>query len=881
MKRQKHLIFILSLLLAVALVLVACGGDEATAVPTEAPEQPTTVPEEPTEVPVVEEPTEVPDEGTVTEGLTCDEPVKVGLITDETGALAIYGAHVLRSFPLGMEYATGAPGVEGNGYTSYMLEGCEIQVYQRDDQSNPEITATVGRELIEDVGVDMLVGTVSSGATATLQELAADNQVPLIVAPAAANDITGINFNPYTFRTSRNNYQDAVNICEYVTQEYDTFVQIAPDYSFGYGGAQAFRDACTLFGGEFVADDIFAPLDTTDFTPYMEQVLEASADAFLVTWAGGGFIPMMASATELGVLDETALASSFIDNVAQPAFFANAIGTTSGILYHYTLPNNEVNDWLVEASLASAGVPPDLFDADAMNAALLLTEAIKATEGDTSPDALIAAMEGMEFEGPKGTIYIRPEDHVAIQDMYIVTLLNVDDPEFRFYEPVATNRPNVPCLLPEAYQDRCGDLPVGALGDLSQVSAAEPEDAMEEMAAACEEPVKVGLITDGTGALAIYGAHVLRSFPYGLEYASGAEGEQIGEDQINYMLDDCPIELYIRDDQSNPEITATVGRELIEDVGVDVIVGTVSSGATATLQELAADNQVPLIVAPAAANDITGVNFNEYTFRTSRNNYQDAVNICEYVTQEYDTFVQIAPDYAFGYGGAQAFRDACTLFGGEFVADDIFAPLDTTDFTPYMEQVLDSGAEAFLVTWAGGGFIPMMASAEELGVLDEVAMASGFVDNVVMPAFFSTAIGSTSGILYHYTLPDNEINDWLTATTTARDGVPPDLFDADAMNAALLLAKALRATGGDASAAALLAAMEGMEFDGPKGLIYIRPEDHVAIQDMYIVTLLNVDDPEFRYYEPVETNRPDVPCLLPEGLQDRCGDLPVGSLSGE
>jgi branched-chain amino acid transport system substrate-binding protein len=493
---------------------------------------------------------------------------------------------------------------------------------------------------------------------------------------------------------------------------------------------------------------------------------------------------------------------------------------------------------------------------------------------------MIDAMEGLVFEGPKGTIQIRGEDHVAIQDMYIVTLLNVDDPEFRFYEPVATNRPNVHCLLPEEFQDRCGDLSIGALGDISEISAAEPE---EEMAgtAACDEPVKVGLVTDGTGPLAIYGAHVLRAFPYGLEYASGAEGEQVSDDQINFMLDECPIELYIRDDQSNPENTATVGRELIEDVGVDVIIGTVSSGATATLQELAADNQIPLIVAPAAANDITGINFNEYTFRTSRNNYQDAVNICEYITQEYDTFVQIAPDYAFGYGGAQAFRDACTLFGGEFVADDIFAPLDTTDFTPYMEQVLDAGAEAFLVTWAGGGFIPMMASAEELGVFDETAMASGFVDNVVLPAFFSNAIGSTSGILYHYTSPDNEINDWLVDTTLARDGVPPDLFDADAMNAALLLANALRATGGDASAAALIAAMEGLEFEGPKGLIFIRPEDHVAVQDMYIVTLLNVDDPEFRFYEPVETNRPDVPCLLPEGLQDRCGDLPVGSLSGE
>jgi branched-chain amino acid transport system substrate-binding protein len=290
---------------------------------------------------------------------------------------------------------------------------------------------------------------------------------------------------------------------------------------------------------------------------------------------------------------------------------------------------------------------------------------------------------------------------------------------------------------------------------------------------------------------------------------------------------------------------------------------------------------VPLIVAPAAANDITGVNFNEYTFRTSRNNYQDAVNLCEYLVQDYDTFVQIAPDYAFGYGGAAAFRDACTLFGGEFVADDIFAPLDTTEFTPYMEQILDSGADAWLVTWAGGGFIPLINTAAELGVLDEMEMGASFIDNISLPAFFANAIGTTSGILYHYTAPDNEVNDWLVEKVQERYDTFPDLFDADGMNAALLLVEAVKETGGDTSPDTLIAAMEGLEFEGPKGTIYIRPEDHVAIQDMYIVTLLNIDDPEFKYFEYVETNRPDVPCLLPEELADRCGDLPVGSLSGE
>jgi len=344
-------------------------------------------------------------------------------------------------------------------------------------------------------------------------------------------------------------------------------------------------------------------------------------------------------------------------------------------------------------------------------------------------------------------------------------------------------------------------------------------------------------------------------------------------------VDDCEIQVLIRDDQSNPETTTTVARELIEVEQVDILVGTVSSGATATLQGIALQNDKVLIVAPAAANEITGANFNDHTFRVSRTNYHDAVNQCEYMAQEYETFVQIAPDYAFGWGGAQAFRDACTYFGGEFVADDIFAPADTTDFTPYMEQVLDSGAEAWVVTWAGAGFIAMMQAAEELGVMDEMAMGTAFINNALIPTFFGNAIGSTAGILYHYTAPDNPVNDWLVQETMARYQVPPDLFDADGMNAALLLVAALRATGGDTSSAALIDAMEGIEFEGPKGTVFIRPEDHLAVQDMYILKLVNVDDPEFKFFELVKTTRPEIPCLLPEALKDRCGDLPYGSLA--
>ena len=449
--------------------------------------------------------------------------------------------------------------------------------------------------------------------------------------------------------------------------------------------------------------------------------------------------------------------------------------------------------------------------------------------------------------------------------------------------PESTATPVPPTATPEPVATEApAEEPTAAP---TEEPAPEPVVAGEPIALTCEEPIKIGLITDLTGGLALYGVMTNRSFQLGMEYASGAAGTAVDATTTSYQFGDCEVQVLLRDDKGAAEQTATLARELVERDQVDLLVGTVSSGSTATLQEIAKESQVPLIVAPAAANDITGVNFNEYTFRVSRTNYQDFINLCEYLTTQYDTFIQIAPDYNFGYGGAASARDACTKFGGTFVADDIFAPLDTADFTPYMEQIAESGAEAWIVTWAGGGFIPMFQAAKEFGVLDDMGMGASFFDNRTMAAIFGPVAdkmqGQASGILYQYKAPDNVINDWLVEQVKARYGEPPDLFDADGMNAALLAVKAIEKSGGDTSGEAMIAAMEGIEFDGPKGKIFIRPEDHMAIQDMYILRLVDLAAPDFDMFEYVTTTRPEPPCLLPEALQDRCGDLPIGSLSGQ
>ncbi|MGB5167530.1 MAG: ABC transporter substrate-binding protein, partial [Acidimicrobiia bacterium] len=150
----RRAIRLLMVVMAFALIATACSSDSDDTTTTAAAAEETTTTEAMAEETTTTE--------AMAEGLACDEPVKVGVITDQTGSLAIYGAHIMASFPLGMEYATGAA---ASGDT-YRLDDCPIEVIYKDDQSDAEASVTLARELIEVDGVDIIVGSVSSGVTA-------------------------------------------------------------------------------------------------------------------------------------------------------------------------------------------------------------------------------------------------------------------------------------------------------------------------------------------------------------------------------------------------------------------------------------------------------------------------------------------------------------------------------------------------------------------------------------------------------------------------------------------------------------------------------------------------------------------------------------------
>jgi len=312
----------------------------------------------------------------------------------------------------------------------------------------------------------VLIGNISSGVALAVMPVVEENNVIFIAEPAAAPQITADNFSPNTFRTSRTSYQDALVMGAGLLEQGDTFVQIAPDYAFGIGSACSFYPVIIAGGGEFAINDtpeecgtVFAPLDTTDFTPYINQVLDSGADVLIVTWAGAGFAPLFQQMGQLGVFDEMVVGTGIGDNQTLAAGYADALDSVGVHVYHYSYPDNPINDWLVERHVEEYGTPPDLWAAGGMMAAIMLVQGLEATLGDTSADGLIAVYEDdFSFDGPKGEVLIRPYDHVALQTLYFARLDNVDDPDLNFVELIKAFTPEEsapPCQLPEEYADRC------------------------------------------------------------------------------------------------------------------------------------------------------------------------------------------------------------------------------------------------------------------------------------------------------------------------------------------------------------------------------------------------------------------------------------------
>jgi branched-chain amino acid transport system substrate-binding protein len=337
--------------------------------------------------------------------------IKVCLLAGKTGPLEAYAKQTEAGFMLGLEHLTKG---------TMQIGSDKLQVIVMEDLLIPDR----GMSLLEVCyGVDkavLAVGTSGSPVALAMLPVAEEMKKVLIVEPAVADSITGEKWNRYIFRTGRSSYQDALANAAAVPDGDVSIGMVALDTAFGRDGVAAFREALASVRpkAKVVAEE-YAAGNTADFTPYAERLFNALKDkpgrkiiAFI--WAGAHPIAKFVDMKPERFGIELAPGGNLLPVMAAWKAFA---GTEGGIYYYYDFPKNAQNDWLKAEYQKRFNSPPDFFVAGGFSAAAAVVAALQKA-GSTDTEKLIAAMEGMSFETPKGTMTFRKEDHQALQDMY-------------------------------------------------------------------------------------------------------------------------------------------------------------------------------------------------------------------------------------------------------------------------------------------------------------------------------------------------------------------------------------------------------------------------------------------------------------------------------
>jgi len=301
-----------------------------------------------------------------------------------------------------------------------------VEVRFEDDACNPEIGVRKTRRLVLEWNADFLHGFNHSGvalaAVPTLPEL----KRMLLIPCAAATQITTEAFNKYVFRPHANCYQSgAAGAVAAAKLPYKKWTVIGPDYSYGWDSWGGFIGNLVKRKPdvEVMSTQAWPKFAAGDYTSYIVKVLEAKPDAVYSSLWGGDFITVLKQAKRYGFFEKVGTCVTEA-GLALDAFYALATGGgkeseipeglwTAAHGYWFEHPKTDRNTKWVEKFVSMYGEYPHIVAHDAYGIMYTYKKAIEKAKS-TETDAVIAAMETMEFETPGYKRKFRKEDHSAL-----------------------------------------------------------------------------------------------------------------------------------------------------------------------------------------------------------------------------------------------------------------------------------------------------------------------------------------------------------------------------------------------------------------------------------------------------------------------------------
>jgi branched-chain amino acid transport system substrate-binding protein len=353
-----------------------------------------------------------------TAAASAQETVKIGVILPYSGPFA----DAANQLQAGIDLYLAVHGNEVAGKT--------IEIVKRDTGGPAaDVAQRLAQELVVRDGVDILAGFALTPEALGAAPISAEAQKLMVVMNAATSIVT--EQSPYIVRTSVTIPQVNYAFGQWAFEEAgvsEAYTLVA-DYGPGHDAEAAFARGFTEAGGTIVGSDR-TPVANPDFSAYVQRVADAGPEAVYIFVPGGAQPAAIGKALADRGLAPPDTAIFAQGELTHPEALESMGETARGIIttFHYTLERDDPlnNEFVAGYTEANGGREPDLFSIGGYDGMHLIFEALRATDGDTSGDALVEAAKGMSWQSPRGPMWIDPETRDVVQTVYIREVQDVD-----------------------------------------------------------------------------------------------------------------------------------------------------------------------------------------------------------------------------------------------------------------------------------------------------------------------------------------------------------------------------------------------------------------------------------------------------------------------
>ena len=338
--------------------------------------------------------------------------------------------------------------------------------------------------------------------------------------------------------------------------------------------------------------------------------------------------------------------------------------------------------------------------------------------------------------------------------------------------------------------------------------------------AAAQDTIKIGMVMQMTGPNAAGGREISAAAKlYVAQHGDSVAGKK--------------IELIFRDDASIPDNAKRLAQELIINDKVSLLAAGITPSAMA-MAPIATEAKVPTVVTISGTSVVT--ERSPYYVRTSFTLGQQSGIIADWAIKNGSRkAVSVLSDWAPGAEAGKVFEANFTKGGGQ-VLETLKVPLANPDFSPFLQRAADLHPDTLFVFVPAGQAGTFARQFAERG-LDKSGIKligpGDITDDDDLPTTGDTLLGVVTAGIYSAAHP-SALNKEFVAAYQKATGHRANFLAVSGYDGMHLIYEALKKTGGNTDADAVVAAMKGMSWESPRGPISIDPNTRDIIQNVYI-----------------------------------------------